>query len=561
MPRFSASLNVSALAGPVVLAGLLHFLPNNAAAQQPAIGRATVDVSGRWSGTIEFIGNSGSRESEPLYLKLVQTGDRLSGSGGSSFEANGPIIEGEVMGDRLRISLQRGNVVLKFELQHQGSELTGILRSSADTTRSAGFKAKRTADLLLEDYHPPLNFEGGIRSQAVLQLREGLRTGHGDAVGEFWQRLSRTRTPIVERPSDDDDSFVVTFVWRGNDTTKHVLLERGRLTEAWPSRHMLSHVPGTDVWFKTLRLPRGSRFRYGFSENDGRGFLPPRGAPRTVQYDPLNPRRIENQSILELPGAAPQPWYGKRPDIPTLTLNRHRLKSELLGSEREILIYTPPGYSRTRAEPYPTVYLFDGNDPDGDVFASQTVENLIYARRIPPIVVVRIGNVAGMRSDDLSCNEKFSRFVADELAPFVRRGYHVSPSASSTLISGKSIGGLAATCAGLYQPSVFGLILVQSGSFWWQPLQKPWAEPNWVARQFATTPKLPLTFYMEAGIWEVDLDGTGGNILETSRHLRDVLIAKGYSVTYREFAGDHDRINWRGSLADGLIALLGPLVR
>jgi enterochelin esterase family protein len=70
-----------------------------------------------------------------------------------------------------------------------------------------------------------------------------------------------------------------------------------------------------------------------------------------------------------------------------------------------------------------------------------------------------------------------------------------------------------------------------------------------------------LTFYMEAGIWEVDLYGNGGNIIETSRHLRDVLIARGYSLTYREFAGDHDNINWRGSLADGLIALLGPMFR
>jgi enterochelin esterase family protein len=66
---------------------------------------------------------------------------------------------------------------------------------------------------------------------------------------------------------------------------------------------------------------------------------------------------------------------------------------------------------------------------------------------------------------------------------------------------------------------------------------------------------------MEAGIWELDLYGNGGNIIETSRHLRDVLIAKGYPLTYREFAGDHDRINWRGSLADGLIALLAPIIR
>jgi enterochelin esterase family protein len=414
---------------------------------------------------------------------------------------------------------------------------------------------------LLEDYHPPLSFEEGNRSQAILQLREGLRTLRPNAVEEFWQRLAKTGAPIVEPIPGNEESFLVTFVWKGSEITKHVLLARGRFTDAWPGRHLLSRIPDTNVWFKTLKLPRGLRLRYGFSENDGRGSLPPEREPRKVQHDPLNTQRIQNESVLELPGAAPQPWYVKRPEVPTLTLTKHRLKSELLGGEREILAYTPPGYDSKRTEPYPTVYLFDGNDPDGDVFASQTFENLIHERRIPPVIVIRIVNPPGRRGDDLSCNEGYSRFLATELATFVRSNYHVSPLASKTVIGGKSIGGLAAACVGIHQPNVFGLLLVQSGSFWWQPLQKDWAEPNWVARQFATIPKLPLTFYIEAGIWEVDLYGNGGNIIETSRHLRDVLIAKGYSLTYREFAGDHDRINWRGSLADGLSALLGPMLR
>ena len=103
----------------------------------------------------------------------------------------------------------------------------------------------------------------------------------------------------------------------------------------------------------------------------------------------------------------------------------------------------------------------------------------------------------------------------------------------------------------------FGLLLVQSGSFWWEPTGVPYAEPNWVAQEFLRRPTLPLRFFLEAGLFEVDLAGRGGNIIETTRHLRDVLVAKGYAVHYQEFAGDHESVNWRGTLADGLVALLG----
>ena len=70
-------------------------------------------------------------------------------------------------------------------------------------------------------------------------------------------------------------------------------------------------------------------------------------------------------------------------------------------------------------------------------------------------------------------------------------------------------------------------------------------------------PRSNVRFFIEAGTFENDVGGTGGQILEESRHLRDVLRARGYEVSYREFVGGHDQLTWRGSLADGLIALIG----
>jgi len=43
------------------------------------------------------------------------------------------------------------------------------------------------------------------------------------------------------------------------------------------------------------------------------------------------------------------------------------------------------------------------------------------------------------------------------------------------------------------------------------------------------------------------------SIVETNRHLRDVLLAKGYRVRYAEFNGGHEYLNWRGTLAGRLL--------
>ena len=48
-----------------------------------------------------------------------------------------------------------------------------------------------------------------------------------------------------------------------------------------------------------------------------------------------------------------------------------------------------------------------------------------------------------------------------------------------------------------------------------------------MVRQFLASPTLPVKFYLDAGTFEMDSAGEGGDILEASRHLRDVLRAKG----------------------------------
>ena len=175
------------------------------------------------------------------------------------------------------------------------------------------------------------------------------------------------------------------------------------------------------------------------------------------------------------------------------------------------------------------------------------LDNLIGQRRIAPTVAVMVGSPN--RDAEQSCSTSFAAFLANELVPWMRTNYDATANPQLTVIGGSSRGGLAASCAAFQNPSVFGKILSQSGSYWWKPDREPGAE--WLTGQLARSPMLPLQFFVEVGEMEIS------DQLNTNRRLRDVLTAKGYAVDYREFNGSHTYLNWRGSFADGVICLIG----
>jgi enterochelin esterase-like enzyme len=428
-----------------------------------------------------------------------------------------------------------------------------------------------------------------FESPRISALKASVEGGKQESVEAFWKEVEKEGAPMIEPLAGDNKNMLVTFLWRGTRDARNVFVAWLPYAGGAPDDYFMDRLLDTNVWYKTVATDRRERFEYSLAPNVPRIRPVSQGMDNdaismiaaAARLDPLNPKRwrvdpqsvdspaYEGRSMVEMPDAPAQPWLAERPGVPAGQIEKRRFKSALLKNEREIAVYLAPGYSRNE-KPYPLLLLFDEIVYLGDrkqivlVPTPTILNNLIAAKLIPPMVALLIDNVPGGRDRELGCNPTFSDFLSSEFLPWAHGQYNFTADPRQVVVGGSSRGGLAAACAGLRHPETFGNVLSQSGAFHWEPRDGDGAsdsgtdsEPNWVARQFIASPKLPLRFYLDAGSEEFDVSGDGRSILVTTRTLRDVLLAKGYEVHFQEFAGGHDYLSWRGTLADGLIALMG----
>ena len=426
-------------------------------------------------------------------------------------------------------------------------------------------------------------------SKRIQTLRNQIGAGQTNTES-FWKQVAAEGTPLAEPYGSDGKYQLVTFLWRSTHDTRNVFVRGSFLGVGPPADYSMHQIPNSDVWYLTLKLPSGARFTYQLSPNDPLTFDGSRAVQRaaTRQADPLsrhplsacppNVSKFNCSSVAELPGAVPEPWVIDKPGTPEGRVEKQSIKSSIQKIERPFSVYTPANY-KAEGPPNALLILFDGEDlQDDDPYRVTTLNNLIAASKIPQTVAVFVENVPGRRLVDLVANPEFADFMAMELVPWVRSHYNVTKDPKQTVVTGYSAGGLGAAYVAMRHSEVFGNVLSQSGAFWWSfehnggvcgprcpdsggtggdNSKDATTEGNFMVKQFLASPKLPLRFYLAAGTFEIDRDGGGGGILESTRHLRDVLMAKGNQVHYQQFVGGHDGLSWRGTLADGLITLLG----
>lgn len=384
-------------------------------------------------------------------------------------------------------------------------------------------------------------------STRLNKLAADIAHGEGVALTQFWQEVTG-HSPLIEQDSQDDRLCLVTFLWHGDSQSKWIGLVGGFRGQGQSG---FQRFQETDLWYYTQRFPRDARFGYAVNDS-GTGY----------GRDPLNPKWVGGLSIVELPGAPAEPWIRPIPGVAKGVLSHQSVHSSRLNVDRPVGVYTPAGFDPKKGS-YDLLVVFDGEDygdkSDSAVPTPVILDNLIGSLKIPPVVAILVDNLED-RGGDLLCSAKFEDFLANELVPWAESSYHTSDDPARITVAGASYGGLSAGCTAYRHPEVFGNVLSLSGTFSYFP---GWnldttdfgVNTNWLAQRFSSTPRFPIRFFLSVGRFE---GGPVWSVLRENRRLRDVLLARGYSVQYWEYSGNHDSLTWRDALADGLIDLLGP---
>ena len=150
-------------------------------------------------------------------------------------------------------------------------------------------------------------------------------------------------------------------------------------------------------------------------------------------------------STLVVHGSGPA-YYDARP-VPHGTITRHVYHSPVLDGERELYVYTPPGYERTKA--YPVLYLLGGSGELAggwwtDGRAGFIADNLIAAGRAVPMIIVMPNNQVVHRTDPTHTALTFRLFdqeLRTAIMPLVEAQYRTVADRRSRALAGLSMGG------------------------------------------------------------------------------------------------------------------------
>lgn len=328
-------------------------------------------------------------------------------------------------------------------------------------------------------------------------------------------------------------SGAVAFRVRAPEAANVELVSGGDIP-AIPFGQGVALTKGSDgVWQVMLpALPSGA-YRYRFNVD---------GVPTNDPSNALTSQSNGNAwSLFYVPGAS----FMDVQRVPHGAVAEVHYYSSVLGRDRRMHVYTPPGYERGR-DAYPVFYLLHGAGDSDDSWstvgrAGFILDNLIaVGRAVPMIVVMPDGHtVPGVTfggGAPLYSEDSVREFNTD-IKPQIEATYRVRTGRASTAIAGLSMGGAQSldiafgdlasyAYVGVYSSGVFGIR--QSTA--------------WEDRHQASLDDAALKRGLEL-VWFST--GSDDLLTATTRATVAMLEKHGFDVAHEESGGGHTWINWR----------------
>jgi hypothetical protein len=154
------------------------------------------------------------------------------------------------------------------------------------------------------------------------------------------------------------------------------------------------------------------------------------------------------------------------------------VQSRALGEARRINVHRPASYAAARAARFPVLYMPDGGLDEDFPHVVHTVDSLVAAGAIRPVLVVGIPNTERRRdltgptrvaadsaiAPHVGGSAAFRRFIRDELIPAVDARYRTT---RERAIVGESLAGLFVVETLLTEPALFAHYVALDPSLWW----------------------------------------------------------------------------------------------
>lgn len=340
--------------------------------------------------------------------------------------------------------------------------------------------------------------------------------------------------------------------------------------EVLPDRRVVFRLYAPQATDVAVRAPGGGRGSAMVKQENGiwEATVGPL-APGVYQYsfgvhgvtlvDPANQAVNETTTGLRNLVVVPGGEWTDMKNIPHGAVAEVHYPSSVLGRERRLHVYTPPGYEAGTAR-FPVFYLLHGSGDSDQSWsalgrAGIIMDNLIAANRANPMIVVmpdghtRAGGPATPES-----RLEFGREFLADILPYIEKHYRVRAERAGRAIAGLSMGGGQTLNIGIPNLDKFAYLGVFSAGLSGGGAGQPSALENFEAQHKTALDNAALKNGLKLLWFSTGKDDAA---MANTMNAVNLLKKHGFTPVFQESAGGHTWENWR----DYLVIFAGRIFR